>query len=308
MAKKLNEIITMSKETQYASGKTPVLTSGLGNNAIKLLPVSNNGAIQYNIQRLKRTKAKDFSTTTQAGTDLITNYNALEATDWDTVATNAGTERFIGMKINPVHKFDVNSVGDADAFVLAQKTNAVMLELEEKAQKKLWDSAVSKGTLDLATGGTALLDKVNEAKMSIQLKVDDFKAYSDTIIAIAHPLVMSKLAQIEGVVYQNGSNTFGSNAKTLVFNGLEIVEASVLNTISPGAGKVAGLIIYDKEAYFNKGLKGAIPFDDNLQGNRFVGERYTALDAVVDAARIVKFDIATTIPVTDLANKAAVTK
>ncbi len=296
------KIFKDSAETQYASGVTPLMAFAALNEAIEFSPITpsqtrtgNAGNAQYAIQRMKRVKAKDApaANASGAGSTLVDLYNTAQKVEWDTIDTMTGKKRSL---LIDTEKFDhADILEDASAFdrTIANKTKNLIIEGEELASQKVFDGASNAATavvLTTASTPQVVADEIYGLASSIQLLVDDYKAYSDKVICVIHPLLAKKLGELEGQGYQQGTNTFPNGVgNSFTYEGIEFYVSPILNAIesTTNAGNVAGAIVLDTEAYANAGLeKSLVTFADTLADKTIFGHTYNELDAVVDADRI----------------------
>ncbi len=319
MAKTYAEIFLDSAETQYASGLYPLLAIASQNDGVKFSPITQSNGFggtvnTYAIQRMKRIKATDSPMNSLAtaepsagsafGTDLVAGLNALSKVEWDTVTTQTSQERIIGVTVEPFEELSPLLNASPYERAIMAKTKNTMVEAEEHAIKNVVDAVTAGNKADIAAIGTtaeidAVYNQIVDAKNDVELLVDDFKAYSDKVFGVVHPKVADALAKLEGVEWQNGSNTFPTlaNSKIIKVGGVELFVHPVLNAIESSTGKVPGVIIMDSEVYGNAGFERAmVTFDENYLGTRAVGHRYHFLDKVVDPSRIKMLEYTTATP------------
>ena len=302
MAKTYIEVFAKSAETAYASGISPLMALATLNKSVKFAPVQkskysgNQG--QYIIQRVKRIKATDLPAATgKAGDDHIARLNAATKIDWVSVDTKTSAEKNIAVTIEPNEQFDLTAVPSDFTAPLTDMITNTLVEGEELATAKVIAGAKTKADLDLTKRDEAVTAIEDEIER-IQLLVDDFKAYSNTVIVLVHPKVARIFSKLQGQGYQQGTNTFPNGlGKSFTYDRTQFFVSNILNAIPSSTGKVAGAIIMDAEAYANLGVTAGItPYDETNTGTRTVGHRYYGLDLVVDTDRISVLEIAQAAP------------
>lgn len=302
MAKTFQEIFLDSAETQYAAGAFPLSVIGTLNTAVNLIPVlSGNGASKskgkYEIQRPKRLKAFD-RTDSQAtdgsgsyGDDFVANLNAAKKEDWETVSIQTGVKRMIAIPMELNDEFDMS---DAEAYTrtISNKSKNALIELEEKAIATIIAGASEVATT-LKIDGTEnkeLSQWLFEQVTAVELLVDDYKAGSDSVIVMIHPLVAKLFSDIKGVVYQTGPNTFADSfgGKAFVYKNITFVPNAHLNKFAPAAANsIVGAIILDTEAFtMVKPSETVQDFDTPLLDERVVGTSFYDVSGLVDPARV----------------------
>ena len=297
MAKKYLEVFQDSQESLIAAGIAPLLAVGVTNSAISFEPTGSaqglgTGAITYNIQREKRGKAVALPTPTgQAGDDIVAIMNTSQKVEFDTISTTRGAERILAFDIDPGEEFDFGSA-EGHAKVISLRTKQRLVEGEEQALTKVVAAGAAEGTVTSAN----VVDELTGGIFAIEELSDDFKHFSEEVVVLIHPRLAKVFADLQGVEYSMGTNTFANGFKgAFMYNGTTFIPHKILNSIAGKAAGVVGAIVMDKEAYANAGLaKGLTEFDNSLVGKRIVGHRYSELDIVVDPSRIKIYDFANT--------------
>lgn len=300
MAKSYFTLFSQSAETQYASGALPLMSLARQNQGVRFLVAPAQGDTantgnQVVVQRTKRVKAVDAPAHTgKAGTDAIALLDTAQKIDWDTVGTKTSTKRSLLVATLPNVEYDILEDAEAYQKPINEMTTNRLFEAEEKALKSVI-SSTTPVALDITTDAKTV-EAIEAEVEKLQLLVDEFKAYSYGIVVLVHPTIARKFAKIQGQSYYQGTNTFPEGFNNgFRYNGVDYFVNPLMNAIETTAGKVAGAIVMDKEAYANQGVENGITQINQVIGDtRFVGHTYRELDIVVDKARITVMEFATT--------------
>lgn len=319
MAKTFLNVFRDSAETLYATGRNPIITNAMNNKGVNFLatPIQgSNGQLTANtvktvqIQRLKRIKAKDLvASTGKHATDSIAMLDQASKLDWDTIETKPITPRVIQI-VQPSQNSANDVLENADPYAKEISTfmDNQMLEQEEQATFNLAKSASKQVTLDLSA--TITKDKALEISQKLKTQisnvrrfVDDFKAGSNSVVAIVCDELDEVLNTASGTNYYASSDTIENlnipngarnlgNAMVYTSTFLYTVNSDdVYGTTFP-TGVVTGDrllgLIYDTESYANAGIGYLNESFDTIIGiKRFTGIVYGQLDAVIDPKRII---------------------
>lgn len=296
MAKKYADIVLPFLETQYDEGNFPLTKIGLINPSVKFTPMlSPEGTSgtkgEYRIQRAKRLKKVKVPLTGAGGTDFVSKLNAMKRVDWETITTQTGDREYIGAPIDINEERDMNALVDLLTPTILNRAKNVFIDLEERALEKLQavDTAPLVSTVKIdGTENEKLAQELFEKYMSVKLFNDEFKVGSDAVIII-HPLVAKLFSDIQGVVYQNGNNTFGERYKdSFVYKNTTFIPHNQMNVLTAStAGHIVGAIILDKEAFaMAKPGETMVDFDQTFIEERFIGSAFWDVTAVIDNKRI----------------------
>lgn len=308
MAQDYLELFTDSAESHYNSGSSPLMALSSMNQGVKFTAVPIEGSETLNdqpqilVQRTMRIKAEATAqdAAVGAGTNFVNRVNKAKRLLWDTVTTAAGNKVDFLVRMSRDQDMDVLE-GTPYEKAIADGIKNTIIASEESATAKVWGSVTAEST-KLVVDGTKdeeVVTLVSDAISAIELFVDDYKAYSDSVIAIIHPVLAKVFARVQGQSYQTGTNTFPEGlGKGFRFDNIDFFESPVLNTIQGAAAtEVAGIIVMDKEAYANAGYQTLLKqIDEKLLDERIVGHSYGELDLVIDDKRIKTFEM--TLPTT----------
>ncbi len=310
MAQNYAQFFQTAKETAYDSNTLPLMRLSALNQAVnfQVLPAPGqtaNTANQMVVHRLNRIKAIASPVQDQndgLGSNMVAKLDAASRLTWDSLGTKRAALQQIAIVIPKNAELDLDNLDDAYGKSVADMTTNTMIAGEEAALQNVWDGAGNTTVTKIAAptddaSRETLRDTIAQTIEQIQLKVDDFKAYSDKVVVLIHPTLARAFETLHGVTYYQAPDTFtnGASSKRFVFNGVTFYVHNLLNAIAGAAAtEVGGAIILDSEAYANSGLgiAGEItPLDFQFAGDRVIGHQYAYLDLVIDPTRIVKFEL-----------------
>lgn len=307
MAQTYKQIFKDSLETQYASGIAPLISLSQINQSIVMTPVAIEGhgtantTDQVVIQRFKRLKAADSKLTdgpNKTGTDYIARLDTAQRVSWETIATKATVKRDLFVEIPMNLEYDPLQNAGPYFKVIGNITKNHLIELEEEATKALWVGA-SSNTDKLAWDGTVasaqtLANTIMDKVEALQMKVDDFKAYSTTMVVIVHPRIARAFASLQGQGYELGTNTFPEGFQgSFTYNHVEFYVSKIINTIDGAAAtEVGGAIVMDRESFAATGPAfNYQEVDDKAIDVRVMGHTYGWINIVIDPSRIFAYEM-----------------
>lgn len=308
MAQDYLQLFRDSAESHYNTGSSPLMALSSMNEGVRFtaVPIEGSETVndqpQFLVQRTKRIKseatAQDASV--GAGTNFVNRVNKAKRLLWETVKTAAGNKVDFLVRMSRDQDMDVLE-GTPYEKAISDGIKNTIIAAEENAEAQVWGSVTAEST-KLVVDGTKdaeVVELVSNAFSAIELFVDDFKAYSDSTVALIHPVLAKVFARVQGQSYQTGTNTFPEGAgKGFRYDGRDFFVSPILNTIQGAAAtEVAGIIVMDKEAYANAGFQMLLKqIDEKLLDERIVGHSYGELDLVIDDKRIKTFEM--TLPTT----------